>query len=169
MSRMMFWTVISVVAAGLSAGKVAGSLSKPPNEDAPALVAVASTPSVPRTATLWADGRGHFQAETRIGTGMIRMLVDTGASIVALTESDARRAARGVSAPSGHRRIATANGIVEAPSVRIAELRIGDVAVRDIEAVIMPDHQLGTSLLGMSFLKRLRGFEISGQRLLLKS
>jgi aspartyl protease family protein len=52
--------------------------------------------------------------------------------------------------------------------VRIRELRVGDIAVRDVEAVVVPEGRLGTSLLGMSFLRRLKGFDMAGGRLTLK-
>ena len=52
--------------------------------------------------------------------------------------------------------------------VRIRELRVGDIAVRDVEAVVVPEGRLGTSLLGMSFLRRLKGFDMAGGRLTLR-
>ena len=64
--------------------------------------------------------------------------------------------------------ISTANGIVAAASVRLAEVKVGDIAVRGVEALVLPPGKLGTSLLGMSFLKRLGGFEIAQGRLILK-
>jgi aspartyl protease family protein len=52
--------------------------------------------------------------------------------------------------------------------VRIREMRVGDIVVRDVEAVVAPPGRLRTSLLGMSFLRSLRGFDISGGRLTLR-
>lgn len=115
-----------------------------------------------------ADPRGHYVAETVVEGSALRMLVDTGASIVALRESDARAA--GVREDAGGREYAlsTANGIVRARGATIREMRVGPIILRDVEAVILPDAQLGSNLLGMSFLKRLRGFEITGQELTLR-
>lgn len=117
---------------------------------------------------LTADSRGHYVAETVVEGRALRMLVDTGASIVALRESDARAA--GVREDSGGRdySLSTANGIVRARGATIREMRIGPIILRDVEAVILPDAQLGSNLLGMSFLKRLRGFEITGRELTLR-
>lgn len=117
---------------------------------------------------LLADGRGHYVADTTVEGRATRMLVDTGASIVALRESDARAA--GLREDPGGREysLSTANGLVRARGATIREMRIGSIILRDVEAVILPDAQLGSNLLGMSFLKRLRGFEITGQELTLR-
>jgi aspartyl protease family protein len=66
------------------------------------------------------------------------------------------------------RRSSTANGVVATAPVRIREIRIGDITLRDVEGAVLPPRALSTSLLGMSFLKRLEGFEISKGRLLLR-
>ena len=115
-----------------------------------------------------ADLRGHFVVHPTLDGKRVRMLVDTGASFVALSHEDARLAGISVSPRDYTRRVATANGIVEAAPVRLAEVKIGDISVRSVEALVLPPGKLGTSLLGMSFLKRLGGFEIAQGRLILK-
>jgi aspartyl protease family protein len=62
----------------------------------------------------------------------------------------------------------TANGTVKAAQVRLREVQIGRIAVRDVEAVVMPPGRLAGSLLGMSFLKRLASFNVSGGTLVLR-
>lgn len=117
---------------------------------------------------LIADRGGHYHADMSVDGRIMRMLVDTGASLVALRESDARAAGLR-SDPAGRTyRLSTANGVVEAKGVRIREMRLGSIIVRDVEAIIMTDEQLGSNLLGMSFLKQLRGFEVSGKELVLR-
>ncbi len=96
------------------------------------------------------------------------MLVDTGASLVALSHEDAALLGIRVSQKDFTRRSSTANGVVETAPVRIKEIRIGDIVMRDVDAAVLPPRALNTSLLGMSFLKRLDGFEISKGRLLLR-
>ena len=115
-----------------------------------------------------ADLRGHFVVHPTLDGKRVRMLVDTGASFVALSHEDARLAGISVSARDYTRPISTANGIVAAASVRLADVKVGDIAVRGVEALVLPPGKLGTSLLGMSFLKRLGGFEIAQGRLILK-
>lgn len=115
-----------------------------------------------------ADLRGHFVVHPTLDGRRVRMLVDTGASLIALSHEDALSAGLTISPRDYTHRIATANGVVEAAPVRFSEVRIGGITVRGVEAVVLPPGRLGTSLLGMSFLKRLGGFEIAQGRLVLK-
>lgn len=115
-----------------------------------------------------ADLRGHFVVHPTLDGRRVRMLVDTGASLIALSHEDARSAGLTISPRDYTQRIATANGVVEAAPVRFSEVRIGEITVRGVEALVLPPGKLGTSLLGMSFLKRLGGFEIAQGRLILK-
>ncbi|TVR10570.1 MAG: TIGR02281 family clan AA aspartic protease [Salinarimonadaceae bacterium] len=117
---------------------------------------------------LFADARGHHVAKTSVEGRAVRMLVDTGASLVALRESDARAAGLREDPGGMEYSLSTANGIVQARGATIREMRIGSIILRDVEAVILPDTQLGSSLLGMSFLRRLRGFEITDGELTLR-
>jgi aspartyl protease family protein len=119
--------------------------------------------------TVSADLQGHFILHPTLDGRRVRMLVDTGASLVALSEEDARLAGITVAERDFSRTIQTANGLVRAAPVRIREMRVGDILVRDVEAVVLPAGRLGTSLLGMTFLRRLGGFEISQGRLTLRS
>jgi aspartyl protease family protein len=96
------------------------------------------------------------------------MLVDTGASIVALSYDDARAVGLSVHPAAFTRKLSTANGVVEAAPVQIREIRVGEIVARNVDAVVLPRGRLETSLLGMSFLKRLGGFEIARGRLTLK-
>jgi len=109
---------------------------------------------------LAADSRGHFHADPRINGTSMAMLVDTGASIVAVRESDARAAGLQIDRTRPPYRLSTANGIVEAHGATIREFRLGPIILHDVEAVVMPDAQLGKNLLGMSVLRRLRSFEL---------
>jgi aspartyl protease family protein len=86
------------------------------------------------------------------------MLVDTGASLVTLTPADARAA--GISPAglvfSGH--VQTANGTARMAPVTLREIRIGQLSIYDVPAAVLEN--LNVSLLGMSFLGRLRGYEM---------
>lgn len=117
---------------------------------------------------LEADRRGHYHAKLLINGVVVESLVDTGASVVAMSAEDAKRA--GIRAPSDARkaRFSTANGIVEATVVRIPEVRLQGVLLRDVEASIMPPGTMSGTLLGMSFLKKLGSFEIRGNTLVLR-
>ena len=121
-----------------------------------------------RVESIKGDRNGHFSADGRIDGSRISFLVDTGASLVALREEDAVRVGIHVRRSDFTRPISTANGISYYAPVRIKSLSIGGIEVRDVEAAIIPRGQLGTNLLGMSFLKRLRGFDIADNRINLR-
>lgn len=99
---------------------------------------------------LTADGRGHFNPEGQINGRAVQFVVDTGATSVALSEADARRI--DLKYENGQRvRVNTANGPAVAYLVRLDSVRIGDVTVYGVEAVVTPQ-SMGQVLLGNSFL-----------------
>jgi aspartyl protease family protein len=101
---------------------------------------------------LKADGRGHFLAEGQVNGGAIRFLVDTGATLVALSAADAKRL--GVSyldAPRGV--VNTANGSAVAYKVKLDTVRVGEITLNNLDAVVL-ESGLSLALLGMSFLNR---------------
>ncbi|MGL4445890.1 MAG: retropepsin-like aspartic protease family protein [Alsobacter sp.] len=114
------------------------------------------------------DNRGHFTAEPQINGVRLQMLVDTGASVIALSAEDASRAGIFPNANDFRIPVNTANGTIKAASVRLREVQLGRIVVRDVEAVVMPQGRLGGSLLGMSFLRRLSSFNVSGGTLVLR-
>ena len=128
----------------------------------------ASSSSYQRTAKIAGDARGHFHAEASIGGRRAAFLVDTGASIVALSEPDADRL--GVRAGPNDPKVVlqTANGKVTGARVRLASIDIGGVRVQDVDAVILPGHALKQNLLGMSFLSRISRYEFRSGQLVLE-
>ena len=101
---------------------------------------------------LTAGSGGHFLAAGGINGKAVRFLVDTGATSVAMGIAEAEHL--GLDYRSGQRLyVSTANGNAPAYKVRLAEVRIGDVVVYDIEALIVPV-QMEFILLGNSFLTR---------------
>lgn len=140
----------------------------------PATGAAASTgnpsPTDGSLAVVVVDGdlRGHFTVHPFVDGKRTTMLVDTGASLVSLTYEDALAAGYRVGARDFRSRMATANGVAAAAPIRIAEMRVGGITLRGVEAVVMQPGALGTSLLGMSFLRRLAGFEVQRGRLRLQ-
>lgn len=113
------------------------------------------------------DPRGHFVMSMMLNSTPTRMLADTGATMVALRESDARQVGIFVGPDDYRLPVSTANGKALAAPVRIASMRIDSIEINDVEAIVMPDATLETNLLGMSFLRRLERFEISGGQLVL--
>ena len=120
-----------------------------------------------RRMALSADPRGHFLANAVVNGRSIDVIVDTGATTVALSEATARRIGVFVPRSAFTRPISTANGVVNVASVTLDEVRLGSVSVRGVEAVVIPGDALSVSLLGMSFLNRLSRFEFAGDQLVL--
>ncbi|MFD2237905.1 retropepsin-like aspartic protease family protein [Aureimonas populi] len=132
-----------------------------PVEAAPALVEVASPAAAPgRSVRLQADGRGHFNAEARLNGRRETVLVDTGATFVAVNESAARRFGLSVSTADFRHRADTANGPIHVAMGRLDRVEIGLVSARNVEVMIARDEALSVTLLGMSFLNKLRRFEV---------
>lgn len=111
---------------------------------------------------------GHFTTTARINGQPIPVLVDTGASLVALTFDDARAVGLDPGGLSFSQRIATANGVARAANVRLDELAIGDIRRQDVRATVSEPGALGFSLLGMNFLDTLQSFEMTREALTLR-
>ncbi|HEX2728043.1 MAG TPA: TIGR02281 family clan AA aspartic protease [Beijerinckiaceae bacterium] len=167
MSRPIAWAAGTLVAISLSA-TIAGTRLARQSGASDSDAEAASGAQKGTILTVSADLAGHFVLHPFVDGRRVRMLVDTGASVVTLSHQDAQALGTRVRPEHFTQRLATANGIIEAAPVRIAEIRVGDIVVRNVEAVVLPDGRLGTSLLGMSFLRRLGGFEISRGQLTLK-
>jgi aspartyl protease family protein len=129
----------------------------PPSTDAPSALTILR-PSSNRTLVYRADRRGHFSLTATVNGAPTRFVVDTGASLVALTLDDARAAGIGRSELVFNQLTQTANGRVHFAPVMLREVRIEQLSIENVPAAVIEN--LDQSLLGMSFLKRLRGFEV---------
>lgn len=120
-----------------------------------------------REVMLAAGADGHFRVETEVNGVTVKMIIDTGASDVALTRADARAIGVDVDALTFDRPVETAKGTAMVAPVLLERVRIGGIEVRNVEASV-GDAGLTMSLLGMSFLKRLSAVEITPTRLTLR-
>jgi aspartyl protease family protein len=118
--------------------------------------------------TVLANHSGHFVVEPIVEGRRIQMLVDTGASAVALVYEDAVNAGIRVAPSDFTVPVNTANGVTQAARVQITEIQIGDITVRGVDAFVARPGAMKVSLLGMTFLKRLGGFEIAKGRLIMR-
>ncbi|SMC45103.1 aspartyl protease family protein [Fulvimarina manganoxydans] len=151
-------------------------LAAPPEavDAAPAVQTVsvappASTPSLSQGQSLQlnADMAGHFRTDARMNGMRVEVLVDTGATLIALDETTARRMGI-VPAPADWSiAVQTANGLAHAARAKIRSVEIGPIRVRDVDALILKDGSLATTLLGMSFLNALDRFSVADGRLTL--
>jgi aspartyl protease family protein len=132
----------------------------------------AATPREPvssgRSLTVDRERDGHFHIESRINGRFTAVLVDTGASRVILRETDAANA--GIRPrPSDYTAVvSTANGKINAAPAVLDRVEAGGITVYDVPALVLPDNVLSTNLLGMSFLSRLKRYEVANERLVLE-
>jgi aspartyl protease family protein len=122
-----------------------------------------------------ADGRevvlrratdGHFWAEARINDRPLRMMIDSGASITAISEQ--ARLQLGLTSQSGFGAfVETANGPVKVDRLRLRELAVEQIVARDLAAVTSPNFG-NTNVLGMNFLDGLQSWTVSGDRMTLR-
>jgi len=109
---------------------------------------------------------GHFYADVAINGATIRMLVDTGATMIALDPADAARAGVDVDGLTFDSVVSTANGPAAAASVRLQEVRVGSIVRKDVRASV--SRGLTGSLLGLSFLDRLSKYSSEADQLILQ-
>lgn len=127
---------------------------------------------VPFSGTENADGSisftraegGHFIVEALVNNVPIQFMVDTGATRIALSLQDAKRLGFDVDNLSFNELIHTANGDTWAASIYLSEFKIGAIVMNDLGASVNKN-LAGRSLLGMNFLKKLKGFKFEGNRL----
>ena len=118
--------------------------------DAPMSVGLSSTSAVGRRIVLQSDHRGHFISQGSINGQSIQYMVDTGASTVALGRNDAERI--GLNYREGQPvRVGTANGTGIGWRLRLDSVRIGEVEVRDVDAIVTAQ-AMPFVLLGNNFL-----------------
>jgi aspartyl protease family protein len=122
----------------------------------------------PSSVSILADPKGSFFVESTINESSIRMMVDTGANYVALSETDARSAGIALSPADFKVQVSTANGTVAVAPVLLKKIAVGEIVVNNVPAIVVPEDKLSVSLLGMSFLSKLSYFNESDGRLTLR-
>lgn len=121
----------------------------------------------PRQVALKADALGHFNVRATISGRDIDMLADTGASVIALTEEDARRIGLNPGRLDYSVALNTANGKAMFAPVVLDRVSVDGIRVRDVQAVVAQRDALNKSLLGMSFIGRIGRFDMKGNELVL--
>jgi len=111
-------------------------------------------PAAPDSVMVSSDERGHFVTDGQVNGVPIRFAVDTGATFVTVSAGEASRL--GIDYRNGRKTVMeTANGDVSAYRIKLDTVRVGDVAVNSVDAVITEGNSLPVALLGMSFLNRM--------------
>lgn len=168
---MVLWALIIMVVAGAYASReqIAGFAGR---------LVGALVPGVPVSGRLAGEanpdsvvitraGDGHFAVRTSVDGVSTTMLIDTGASFVTLSHSDAQRVGIDPDALDFTIPIRTANGTMRAAAITLDSLAVGSIEQQNVRALVAPRGSLSQSLLGMSFLDGLHGYAISGDRLVL--
>lgn len=135
---------------------------EPRTAEAAVLIAPAEAPARPATpgqpAQIARAADGHYWAEADIDGRAIRVLVDTGASVVALTRADAQRLGLRLVPADFTQTVETASGPVKAAAVELDHVAVSGARVDKVRALVV-EKGLPHSLLGMSYLGRLSAFE----------
>lgn len=118
---------------------------------------------------LQAGTNGHFFTRADINNRGIEVLVDTGASTVALSYEDAEKVGLRPAMLKFDIAVNTANGVGKAARVMLRDVEIDNVRVSDVEGVVLQKGALRGTLLGMSFLSRLDSFKVEDGVLILKN
>jgi aspartyl protease family protein len=112
------------------------------------------------------SGDGHFWVTAEVDGTPARFLVDTGATITAISEDTAIEARVPQKAIRQTVNMRTANGAIRAELATIGELRLGNIVARDLDAVVAPG--LGdTNVIGMNLLSRLKSWRVEDNTLIL--
>jgi aspartyl protease family protein len=177
MARLYLIVIIVAAIAGAIVGKFdqhAKPAASDPVEDRVTLVdkpAEASPDdanfnSAQDAIVLEREPNGHFYADAQVNNMTIRFVVDTGATGIALTRDDARRAGLAVSAGMFEVVAEGASGDVKGEWVTLDSVKLGQQEAKQVPAVILDGGQ--QSLLGQSFLQQFSSVEIKGDRMLLR-
>ncbi len=109
---------------------------------------------------LRADSQGHYSGNFKINGKSVQGLIDTGATYVALNETTARHLGYAMASLDFRNAVNTANGQTKAAYVRLDHIDIGGIRVRDVDALVLKDEALSSTLIGVSFLKKLASYSV---------
>ena len=128
---------------------------------APAPAALATVEPAPtyRATSIAADAGGQYRARALIEGQGVDVMIDTGATVVALTSETAARLGVALDPSRPRWRMNTANGVALASPVTLRSVSLGAIYMNDVQAVVMPPGASSVNLLGASFLKRLVSVE----------
>ncbi len=111
---------------------------------------------------------GEFKLKAKINGVSAPMVVDTGATLVVLTQETAKAVGVPLEMLDYNVDLETAGGHTKAARLTLDRLAIGNLVERSVPALIVPQGRMKTNLLGMSFLDRLESFEVRTDRLMLR-
>jgi aspartyl protease family protein len=128
-----------------------------PNEDANPL-----EHGAPASVRIRRAGDGSFVANSEVNGEAMLLLIDSGSATVVLRQSDAEKAGIDIKNLVFDAPLGTANGTNYLAPIRLKSVRIGPIDIDDVEALVAKPGTLNENLLGMSFLRRLTSYEVTG-------
>lgn len=168
MRSVLILAAALLLGGGYAARLAEKTVSAHPQQAAAAAAGPRDPVSSGRSLIVERERDGHFHIDSRINGRFVGVLVDTGASRVILRETDAANAGIRPRQSEYTAVVSTANGKVKAAPTTLDRVELGGISVYDVPALVLPDEVLSTNLLGMSFLSRLRRYEVADGRLVLE-
>jgi aspartyl protease family protein len=165
-ANLAVWVVVAgifVTVYVYQTGSTVPAAGPPPATDEQAAAAAAPPAAVePDSSSLrvFASSDGHYRVEGLVNGASVQFLIDTGASIVLLTPDDARRAGIDPDTLQYGRQISTPNRVVQGADIVIYQLAVGPIRLVNVAGAVVRKNT-SSSLLGISFLSRLSGYEVS--------
>ena len=170
MRQLLFACIVIAVTAAAAPGlftRYVEAQGGPPSAEAASAAPARS--SALSQVEIEAERDGHFYVDAEINFRPVRLMVDTGATVIALRQSDAAAAGIRPHRADFERPVATANGTTYAAEAKLDSVAVRDIEINGVRALILPDDQLSISLLGGSFLNRLARFEVAGGTLMFEN
>jgi len=169
-------TIVTFAAFALAASVIVPKYASQVHSGAPAPAVMAansgmssiSSSSDSRQVVIPPGPNGHFQVAGSVDGRHMNFMVDTGASMIALTERDAAMLGIHPAESEYVALVRTANGNVRAAPIQLDRVEIDDIVVHNVSAIVLPEGALSDNLLGLSFLQRLRRFEYADGKLVLE-
>ncbi len=118
-----------------------------------------------RAASIPMNKDGHFSADFHINGRYVKGMIDTGATYVAINRSTARNLGLGLANSDFKHQVRTANGLTSAALVLIDRMEVGSVSVGSVEAFVLEDAALSSTLIGMSFMSKLQSYRVTNNKL----
>lgn len=144
------------LASAVTAGLIPGSPLSISTDDGANAVRLERTPG------------GHFEVRGTVDGAPVSFLLDTGATATVLTVEDARRAGFDPAELRYDIPVSTANGPARAARVTAGEIAVGSISRGPLPVLVAEQGRLNQSLLGMNFLDTLSGFDVRGERMILR-
>jgi aspartyl protease family protein len=171
MRQVLIFAAAVIALGGFAARYIDQVAGTPP----PSQAAVVQAADQPRQSaagqhkmSLESGRDGHFRVDARVDGRHIDFVVDTGATLVIMRESDAAQVGIHPMPRDYTAIVSTANGKTKAARAKLGQIEVGSITVFDVPALVLPDEALSQNLLGVAFLSKLRRYEYADGRMVLE-